>query len=236
VWSGRRLYTAVHRRLTSESRRCARIVGVGFRRFLWGSHDEERIRMKKLARGSVSVVGLLLLGLHAEPGHAGETEVPERAGAATAVPAASEVGACVESDTVLCLHEGRYEVTVEVTANSETTPAKVARPRTDDSGLFYFFDRNNWEMLLKVLDGCKENQHHWVFAATASDLPIRLVVRDTTLADNLVNLKEYSFKAIERRPQRPDESDEDYQKNVLAKGHPALTEVGAFPDACQASS
>ena len=188
-----------------------------------------------------TVFGLLLAGLFMAPVHAGEAEVPERAGAAGSVAVASEDG-CVESATTLCLQEGRYEVTVEFTANGETMPARVARPRTEDSGLFYFFEPNNWEMLLKVLDGCGVNQHHWVFAATASDVGIRLVVRDTTLPDQsadgtmIVNSRTYDFPPITRRPQGPDESDEDYAQNVLAKGHPALTEVGAFPDACPASS
>lgn len=191
--------------------------------------------MPKSVSGVAAVVGLLSLGLYVEPVRAGEAEVPERAGAAESVSSPSEDG-CVESATTLCLQEGRYEVMVDFTANGETMPAKVARPRTEDSGLFYFFEPNNWEMLLKVLDGCGVNQHHWVFAATASDVGIRLVVRDTTLSDDRVNLKEYEFPPIARRPQRPDESDEDYARNVLAQGHPALTEVGAFPDACEASS
>ena len=190
-----------------------------------------------MVRKVAPAAGLLLLGgLHLEPLQAGETDVWERTGSAASMPAASEAGGCIESDTVLCLQEGRYEVTVDFTANGETMPAKVARPRTEDSGLFYFFEPNNWEMLLKVLDGCGVNQHHWVFAATASDVGIRLVVRDTTLPDDLVNLKEYEFPPIARRPQGPDESDDDYEQDVLAKGHPALTEVGAFPDACRTSS
>lgn len=190
-----------------------------------------------LAAGSL---GLLLLGLCVAPVHAGEAEAPERVPAS--VPAASEDAACVASDTVLCLHEGRYEVTVEFMVNDETKPAKVARPRTDDSGLFYFFEPNNWEMLLKVLNACDVNGHHWVFAATASDVGLSLVVRDTTLPDQnadggmIVNSRMYEFPPITRRPQGPDESDEDYEQNVLAKGHPALTEVGAFPDACPATS
>lgn len=199
----------------------------------------EGVRMPKSV-WSAAVVGLLLLlGLHAEPVRAGEAETPERVPAS--VPAASEDAACVESGTVLCLHGGRYEVTVEFTANDETKPARVARPRTDGSGLFYFFEPNNWEMLLKVLDGCGVNQHHWVFAATASDVGIELVVRDTTLPDQdadggmIVNSRTYEFPPIIRRPQDPDESDEDYAQ-YLAEGHPALTEVGAFPDACPATS
>ena len=184
---------------------------------------------------AAAVLGLLLPGLRVAPVHAGEAEVPETP-TLESVTSADEHDACVESGTVLCLHGGRYEVTVEFTANGETQPARVARPRTDDSGLFYFFEPNNWEMLLKVLDGCTFNQHHWVFAATASDVGINLVVRDTTLADGLVNLKPYNFEPIVRRPQRADESDEDYARDVLAKGHPALTDVAAFPDACTATS
>jgi len=190
---------------------------------------------------ATALLGFLLLGLHGESVQAAETAVPERTGPVGSVPAASEDG-CVESATTPCLHEGRYEVTVEFTVNGETMPAKVARPRTDDSGLFYFFEPNNWEMLLKVLDGCGFNQHHWVFAATASDVGLRLVVRDTTLPDQnadggmIVNSRTYDFPPISRRPQGPDESDADYAENVLAKGHPALTEVAAFPDACTASS
>ena len=185
-------------------------------------------------------LGLLLPGLHVAPVLAGEAEAPETP-TLESVRSADEHDACVESSTVLCLHEGRYEVKVEFTANDETKPARVARPRTDDSGLFYFFEPNNWEMLLKVLDGCEFNEHHWVFAATASDLGIELVVRDTTLPDQdadgvmIVHTRTYTFDPIVRRPQGPDESDEDYAK-YLRKGHDALTEVGAFPDACPATS
>ncbi|MXX75075.1 MAG: hypothetical protein F4210_15590 [Holophagales bacterium] len=167
--------------------------------------------MPKSVRVVVAVVGLSLLGLHVEPVRAGEAEVPEPAGAAGSVSSPSEDG-CVESATTLCLQEGRYEVTVDFTANGETMPAKVARPRTDDSGLFYFFAPNNWEMLLKVLDGCGVNQHHWVFAASATDVGLNLTVRDTMSAASKTYIKDPGEPA------------------------PAITDVGAFPDACAATS
>lgn len=167
--------------------------------------------MPKSVRGVIAVVGLSMLGLHAEPVRAGEAEVPERAGAADSVSSQSEDG-CVESATTLCLQEGRYEVKVDFTANGETMPARVARPRTEDSGLFYFFEPNNWEMLLKVLDGCGVNQHHWVFAASATDVGLNLVVRDTT---------NDASKTYTKAPGEP---------------APAITDVGAFPDACGATS
>ena len=44
------------------------------------------------------------------------------------------------------------------------------------SGLLYFFDRDNVEVLVKVLDGCAINGHRWAFAAPATDLGFHLVV------------------------------------------------------------
>lgn len=42
------------------------------------------------------------------------------------------------------------------------------------SALLYFFERNNAEVLLKVLDGCELNGHHWVFVAPVTDLAFNL--------------------------------------------------------------
>ena len=44
------------------------------------------------------------------------------------------------------------------------------------SGLMYFFERNNAEVLIKVLDGCGVNGHRWVFVAPVTDLAFNLVV------------------------------------------------------------
>lgn len=50
---------------------------------------------------------------------------------------------------------------------------------TDDSGLFWFFSADNWELLVKVLDGCLVNGHHWVFAAATTNVEYTLKVTDT---------------------------------------------------------
>ena len=47
---------------------------------------------------------------------------------------------------------------------------------SEQSGILYFFDRNNAEVLLKVLDGCRVNGHRWVFVAPVTDLGLRLRV------------------------------------------------------------
>ena len=45
------------------------------------------------------------------------------------------------------------------------------------SGLLYFFDRDNAEVLIKVLNGCALNGHRWVYVAPVTDLAFKLSVR-----------------------------------------------------------
>ena len=47
---------------------------------------------------------------------------------------------------------------------------------SSQSGLLYFFERDNAEVLVKVLDGCGVNGHRWVFVAPVTDLAFNLVV------------------------------------------------------------
>ena len=127
--------------------------------------------------------------------------------------AASEVndteGDCTPSATSLCLLNGRYDVTVSYsTLEGESGGGRTARPGTVDSGLFYFFNPGNWEMLVKVLDGCTFNQRHWVFAASATDLGLDLQVRDTVTGQ----MKQYTKDA--------------------GSAAPAVVDVSAFPDGC----
>ncbi len=61
---------------------------------------------------------------------------------------------------------------------------------------------------MKVLDACTSNGHHWVFAASATDVGFELQVRDTVTGQ----VKRYTHTA--GAPAR------------------ALADVTAFPDAC----
>ena len=82
-------------------------------------------------------------------------------------------------DTVL-LNNGRFRAEVEW-KQSPSGPLTRGHgvPLTDDSGAFYFFDADNWEMLVKVLDGCNFNSNYWVFAAATTDVEYTLTVTDT---------------------------------------------------------
>ena len=176
--------------------------------YLGASQMIERLDLAR--RRPATVLPSVLLLLLAVPLQAGEAKAPATAVASEIDVSATEHDECVESTTVMCLQDGRYEVKIEwTTLSGETGPAMVARPRTRDSGSFYFFSYNNWEVLLKVLDGCAINKHHWVYAASATDLGLNMVVRDT-----VTDLSKTYFKDA-------------------GSPAPATTDSGAFPNACE---
>ena len=94
-------------------------------------------------------------------------------------PAAASGRPLPSGGETLLLDDGRFEVRVEWSTADDRGVARTVRPRTGDSGLFWFFDPANWEVLVKVLDGCGVNGHHWVYAASATSLPLELTVTDT---------------------------------------------------------
>lgn len=88
-------------------------------------------------------------------------------------------GGCQPSETRLCLADGRFAIEGSwQTAAGGNGPIGVGSGRTDDSGLLYFFRPGNWEVMVKVLDGCPVNDHHWVFTAASTTVGYTLEVTD----------------------------------------------------------
>lgn len=86
---------------------------------------------------------------------------------------------CERSPHALCLHDGRYRVTLDWFASGgSVAAARASDAGTAEAGVFYFFGPSNWEVLVKVLDGCGVNGHHWVSVASTTDLGFDLEVRD----------------------------------------------------------
>ena len=82
--------------------------------------------------------------------------------------------------TTVYLGKGRFKA--EVTwkdFDGNTGPGRAAPPAADSSGLFHFFGQDNWELLVKVLDGCARNGHYWVYSAASTNVQYSLVVTDT---------------------------------------------------------
>jgi hypothetical protein len=87
---------------------------------------------------------------------------------------------CTPTDTAMCLNEGRFRVQVVWRDfQNQTGSGHVVPVSSDDSGIFYFFGPDNWEMLVKVLRGCSINDRYWVFAAATTNVEYTLTVTDT---------------------------------------------------------
>ena len=109
-------------------------------------------------------------------GETGTSAPSNEVTAATLAP----VAACVADSQTLCLNNNRFKVTVswKIDTGQTGVATKVAVP-SDDSGLLWFFEDDNWEMLVKVLNGCATNNHHWVFFMALTDVEYTLTVVDT---------------------------------------------------------
>lgn len=89
-------------------------------------------------------------------------------------------GPCVADSETLCLNSGRFKVQVGWRVGAGLGVGSVAN-NAADSGIFWFFDANNWEMLVKVLNGCGPggNNRYWVFFAATTDVEYTMAVTDT---------------------------------------------------------
>ncbi len=88
--------------------------------------------------------------------------------------------ACVPGPGTFCLLGGRFRVEVTWSdAQGEAGAGTTAGCPSDGSGLFWFFSPDNWEMLVKVIDGCAVNQRYWVFLAATTNVGYTLTVTDT---------------------------------------------------------
>lgn len=113
---------------------------------------------------------------------------------------------CTPTATTHCLNDGRYRVEVTYTDFSGNSGSgKTVAGATQDSGLFWFFERSNWELMVKVLDGCAVNDRIWVFGAATTDVAYEITVTDTVTGA----VRTYT--------------------NELGEASPAITDADAFP-------
>lgn len=94
--------------------------------------------------------------------------------------AAGDKAPCVPSATRLCLGGGRFAVEArwkDFDGNSGT--GKAIPLAGGDTGYFWFFDDDNVEVVLKVLDGRPVNGKFWVFYGALSSVEYTLTVTDT---------------------------------------------------------
>jgi hypothetical protein len=79
----------------------------------------------------------------------------------------------------LMLNDSRFVVTSMWWDADNNAGYGAPMQLTADTGCFSFFDPDNLEVVVKVLDGCWHNQRYWVFAAGLTDVGVTLTVTDT---------------------------------------------------------
>lgn len=89
------------------------------------------------------------------------------------------VSTCTPDGTTLCLNGGRYSVSAQWETRSGAQGAGHAVELSPDTGYFWFFDANNVELVVKVLDACAFSNRYWVFAGGLTDVRVVLQVTDT---------------------------------------------------------
>ena len=90
---------------------------------------------------------------------------------------------CRTGARYLCLGDDRFEVQVHWSnpdmAGDHGFGNGVPIDFSDESGLFWFFEPDNVELVLKVLDGTAINGNFWVFFGALSDVEYWVTVEDT---------------------------------------------------------
>ncbi len=141
------------------------------------------------AASRASAAGALLIrGLDAEtpytfrlrrPSAGGGVEYSEEASATTGAFG----GPCRSGPGYLCLRERRFELQAHWTnpdVDGDFGAAGAVRASiSDESGLFWFFNPENIEVAVKVLDGTAMNGFYWVLYGGLSDLEYTIDVTDT---------------------------------------------------------
>lgn len=92
---------------------------------------------------------------------------------------------CTPSSNTLCLAGGRFAASLSWSDGAALRDGFVAQPRTSgqnsSAGIFYFFqsDPSNWEILVKMIDGCPTNGKYWVLVSASTGFQWTLTITDT---------------------------------------------------------
>ena len=106
---------------------------------------------------------------------------------------------CIRDATTLCLNDDRFRVRVDWATAQDTAGDGQAVQLTDDSGYFWFFNADNVELVIKVLDACSFAERFWVFGCGLTDVEVDIVVEDTASGEvrTYHNPQQNRFDAIQ---------------------------------------
>ena len=112
---------------------------------------------------------------------------------------ATPIGSCVAGDASLCLDNNRFQAVATWVTPDGQAGGGHATALTADTGTFWFFDKANVEVVLKVLDGCALSNTFWVFAGGLTNVQVTIQVTDTFtgLSKTYVNPQGTAFQPIQ---------------------------------------
>jgi ELWxxDGT repeat protein len=88
---------------------------------------------------------------------------------------------CLPSDTGLCLQGNRFRVEIDWRDFHNNTGRATTLPLTADTGAFWFFNPQNIETIVKVLDGQAVDEHFWTFYGALSNVEYTMTLTDTAI-------------------------------------------------------
>jgi streptogramin lyase len=89
------------------------------------------------------------------------------------------LGRMTTAPDTLCLNESRFCVQVAWQATPSSNGLGIAVPITTNTGAFWFFETDNLELVVKILDGRAVDGHFWVFYGSLTNVEFTLTVTDT---------------------------------------------------------
>jgi hypothetical protein len=94
----------------------------------------------------------------------------------------------VSTTTQLCLQDrflvsATFRTATPPGASDGTAHVAVAG---DNSGIFWFFSSDNWEVMVKAINGCALNSRYWIYSAATTDRFYRMEVFDTHAFQNKI--------------------------------------------------
>jgi Concanavalin A-like lectin/glucanases superfamily len=96
-----------------------------------------------------------------------------------------------QTATALCLNDrfqitARYRTGAPGTADSPAMTIPCSGAICEGSGIFWFFQDTNWELMVKSLNACALNDYWWLFTAGLTNVHFRLEVTDVTKGETKI--------------------------------------------------
>jgi lysyl endopeptidase len=92
--------------------------------------------------------------------------------------APTAAGVCTPNASTICLMDNRFSVRLTYNTGQGALPMTAIK-YTGDTGLFWFANAANIEILLKMVNACSFNSRYWVFVGGTTDVGVVITVTDT---------------------------------------------------------